>query len=311
MRRRLKLTDLEALKQRGSMAGETSKSPNSTEPTSTNGDGKTLSAGKSEQPEVLDETLQSSNPTEPTSANSNGETLFTVKSEQPEVPDETLQSSNPTEPISTNGNSEQLEVPDETWNPESLGEYAKVEEEWIGKFHKQMAIHVWRLGKALTIAKGKVKAGEWKSSKNWCDFLKRYKVSVSSDWRAQELYSRCPDEKPLAGMSITKAYQTLGLLKEPEGESPENPATPKAGKKKDDLPPPPKEDPKTLTMFLAAVEQRLELFFDDSAFIDQDKKESPEHVRELIDHVITQLQKMKEMLPKQETKQKQGKGKAK
>ena len=234
--------------------------------------------------------LQSPNPTEPASANGNGKTLSTVKSLE-------------------------LEIPDETWQAEALGEYAQAEEKHLRFHNKQMAVHIHRLGHALTIAKAKVEKGEWVGSTNWCDFLKRYKVPVTSDWRARGLYSRCPDEKKVAGMGITKAYRKFGLLAPPKGEeSPEVPAATtsgKAGKKEDEVPPPPKEDAKTLTMFLAQVLQRLEIYRDEAAFIDQDTNESPEHVRSLIDQVVAQLQQMKEMLPKQEIPQKQGKRKPK
>jgi hypothetical protein len=231
--------------------------------------------------------LQPRKPTEPASKNGNGKLLFTVKR-----------------------NSEQLEVADETWDVDRLGEFAKVEEEHVQQLGKQMAGCVWRLGKALKIAKEKVKAGEWKSSKAWCDFLKRYKVSVASDWRARTLFECCPDQKKAARMGITEAYRKFGLLAPPKKDEPEQPpVAPKAQKKEDDPPPPPKEDSTTLTMFLARVLQRLDIFFDEAAFVDQDKHESPDHVRDLIDQVAARLQKMKEMLPKQEVGQKQKKAK--
>jgi hypothetical protein len=240
----------------------------------------------------------------------NGDLADALK-ERGRISVEALQPSKPTETASTNGNgngnslvtvkSEQPENPEPDWSVEMLGEFARVEVKHIRFINKQMAVHVWRLGKALALAKAKVEKGEWKGSTNWCDFLKRYKVSVSSDWRARELYVRCPVEKTAKRLGITEAYRKFGLLKKPEGESPEKPTAPKPGerqKKEDDVPPPPKEDPNTLTMFLAVVLQRLEFYRDEAAFVDQDKKESPEHVGDLIDQVVAMLQKMKEMLPK-------------
>ena len=227
------------------------------------------------------EALQPSNPTKPasTNGNGNGTTLFTVKSEEPENP----------EP---------------NWSVERLGEFAQVEEKHIRFIGKQMAVHVWRLGKALAIAKAKVEKGEWKGSQNWCDFLKRYRVSVSSDWRARMLFDRCPEEKKAKRLGITQAYRKFGLLKDEPPKPRPKPDKPTTDKPTD--PPPPKEDPKTLTMFLAQVLQRLELYRDEAAFLDQDKKESPEHVGDLIDQIVGLLQKMKEMLPKPH----QGNGKA-
>jgi hypothetical protein len=64
-------------------------------------------------------------------------------------------------------------------------------------------------------------------------------------------------------------------------------------------------------MFLSQVLQRLEIYRDEAAFIDQDKNESPDHVRSLIDEVVGTLQKMKEMLPAEKTAKKSAKKKAK
>ena len=225
------------------------------------------------------EALQPSKPTAGTSANGNGKPLFTVKSDDEEVPDE-------------------------TWQAEALGEYAKVKQEYILSLDKRMAIHVWRLGKALSLAKEKVEKGEWKGSTNWCDFLKRYKVSIASDWRARELHARCPEEKKAKGMGITEAYRKFGLLKDEPPKPSSKPKNPT--KDEPSEPPPPKEPSNTLTMFLAVVLQRLEFYRDEAAFLDQDKKESPEHVGDLIDQVVARLQEIKEMLPKPH----QGNGKA-
>jgi hypothetical protein len=200
--------------------------------------------------------------------------------------------------------SEQVEVPDDTWQVEALGEYAQVEQKHFRLRNKQMAVHIHRLGHVLTIAKAKVEKGEWVGSKNWCDFLNRYKVPVTSDWRARGLYSSCPDEKKMAGLGITKAYHKFGFLAPPKrGEGSDVPDALDSGKNKPttdpkpDDPPPPKEDQKTLTMFLAKVLQWLEIYRDEAAFLDQDKKESPEHLRDLIDQVIVVLQQMKGSLP--------------
>ena len=104
-----------------------------------------------------------------------------------------------------------------------------------------------------------------------------------------------------AGLGITKAYHKYGLARRTSRRSPgwsdsqKKPTTPKPPKP--DEPPPPKEDQKTLTMFLAKVLQRLEFYRDEAAFLDQDKKESPEHLRNLIKETVALLLKRRRCCP--------------
>ena len=232
------------------------------------------------------ETAQPPKATETAPKNGKGKTLSTVESEQ-------------------------LEVPDETWDVDRLGEFAQGQENFIRLWEKRQSVHVHRQGHALSVAKAKVDAGEWKGSKHWSDFLKRYKIPVTSDWRVRTLYERCPDEKTVKKLGITEAYREFGLLAWKDDEPAA--ATPKPGgkeQKKVEPPPPPKEDPKTIAMFLSQVLQRLEFFFDEPAFIDQDK-EAPDHVRSLIDETISKLRQMREMLPVEKPAKKTVKKKAK
>ena len=197
----------------------------------------------------------------------------------------------------SNVKSDQLEVPDETWDADRLGEFAHGEEKTIRLWDKRLAVHVHRLGHALCIAKKKVEEGKWKSSKKWGDFLKRYKISTTSDWRARGLFDATGgDEKKVAGLGITKAYRKYDLLAPPKTETPNPVASQKTkGNKKDETPPPPKEDTTTLTSFVAQVVLRPEYFVDEAAFLDK-KKESPEHCCQLIEQAIAILAKVKEML---------------
>ena len=253
----------------------------------------------------------------------NGDAVLKAFSQPGDMANLASESQKPVSRFGKNGNgkppstvkSDELELPEPDWSVERLGDFAQVAEKYLRFHNKQMAVHIHRLGHALTIAKTKIENGEWVGSKNWCDFLKRYRVPVTSDWRARGLYSRCPDEKKVAGLGITKAYRKFGLLTPPKRDEDKDakessdsgktkpttdpdPMKPKPTTDPDPTkPPPPKENSKTLTMFLAQVWQRLEFYRDEAAFIDQDKKESPEHLRDLINQVVALLHEIEGTLP--------------
>jgi hypothetical protein len=103
------------------------------------------------------------------------------------------------------------ETPNDQWSLSELSRLIKSEQDTIQSFARKMAVHVHRLGHALTLANGKVSRGKW------AKFLKRHRISVSSDNRARAIYSFFSSEADLEGLTITQAYRKADI---PLGNNP-------------------------------------------------------------------------------------------
>lgn len=94
--------------------------------------------------------------------------------------------------------------PDEQWSLPRLGEFCS----WG---HKKLAVHAWRFGHALNLAREKQKQGEWQTWKQ------QYVPGLghSSEHRYRTL-ARSLTEESLEGMGLTEAYRLLELTGAPE-----------------------------------------------------------------------------------------------
>ena len=108
-------------------------------------------------------------------------------------------------------------VPSANWTPDQLGKYAKYQDEQGQIIGRQLAVHRFRQGHALTLAKERIEKEQGYG--HWGLYLKEHGISTSSDDRARKLYAAAGTEEALAGMQITEAYQTFGVEK-PKAEEP-------------------------------------------------------------------------------------------
>jgi hypothetical protein len=95
------------------------------------------------------------------------------------------------------------QIPTTAWSPEKLGEYCLLA-------NQRMADEAWRIGRALIIAKSKLKHGEWLA------WLKRYCPTLSAATRSR--YRRLAEqfgEADLQGVGLVEAYRRAGLVKSP------------------------------------------------------------------------------------------------
>ena len=103
-----------------------------------------------------------------------------------------------------------MDRPDPSWTADELGEFAKCHDDACAGLGRQMAIHRYQQGYALTLARKKVSHGAWGI------FLEEHGISSSSDGRARKLYKEAKSENELDGMTIDDAYKRYGIEKPPK-----------------------------------------------------------------------------------------------
>ena len=82
-----------------------------------------------------------------------------------------------------------MELPEAAWTSDQLGKFAKRCDSKCSGLGKKMAIHRYREGHALELAKEKV------PPRRWGRFLRKHGISRSSDARARKLYSEVESEE--------------------------------------------------------------------------------------------------------------------
>ncbi|NQU22453.1 MAG: hypothetical protein HQ567_14345 [Candidatus Nealsonbacteria bacterium] len=192
-------------------------------------------------------------------------------------------------------NGHEFTVPDPSWDIDTLGQYARQQEQILRQRHQRMAIDIYLLGQALHTAKEKIRRGDGYG--NWGKFLDEYDISPSSDARARKLFKFVDTPNDLDGMSITAAYVNYGVAKprqkaDPdsasttESQEPKNPkdstpgapesSKPRADDKAADTEaadaPPEKENTNSPLSVLIKVQQRLEYLIEDARQCDWDKE---------------------------------------
>ena len=95
--------------------------------------------------------------------------------------------------------------PDKAWTPNKLGQYAAEQNEQLKLVNRRLAIHVYRLGQALILAKAKTKHGKWGG------FLRKYRISHATWIRAKQLAERAT-EADLRKVGLTESYVKFGIL---------------------------------------------------------------------------------------------------
>ena len=103
-----------------------------------------------------------------------------------------------------------MDRPDPNWAADELGECAKRHDDACAGLGRQMAIHRYQQGHALTLARKTVPHG------GWGIFLEEHGISSSNDDRARRLYREVKSEKELDGMTITDAYRRYRIEKPPK-----------------------------------------------------------------------------------------------
>ena len=108
------------------------------------------------------------------------------------------------------------DMPDDSWSDEELMDYAKHQAEQIQTLKRTVAIHVYRLGMALSFYRERhLDHGDWEG------FLKNQGLSVPTAWRAVQLFKRAKSEAEVVDLGITEAYIHFKILQKAKKEKPE------------------------------------------------------------------------------------------
>jgi hypothetical protein len=106
--------------------------------------------------------------------------------------------------------------PDPTWTIDQLNDYERHHYEQFIMLGKRKAVHLYRLGEALMIAKGKCEHGEWGK------YLKSLGISEATASRARALVKLATSIEAVTELGITEAYIEYGILKSNDAESDED-----------------------------------------------------------------------------------------
>ena len=104
--------------------------------------------------------------------------------------------------------------PDESWDLDQLGRYAEIglseadrlQRESI-QLGRRSTVQIFRVGRALSIARQKVPWGEWE---RW---LTTHNIKKTSAWEAIELYERAGSEEAIANLTPSEAKRRYGIAK--------------------------------------------------------------------------------------------------
>lgn len=95
--------------------------------------------------------------------------------------------------------------PDSSWSLEQLKPRITQENNSVESYRRKTAIHTYRLGRLLTLAKSQIPHGEW------AKFLEEMGISIATDNRARTLFDLIDSEDELKGLTITEAYEKAGI----------------------------------------------------------------------------------------------------
>ena len=108
-------------------------------------------------------------------------------------------------PVDTGVTVNKPTIPDSSWSLEQLKVFARTEHDALLGYAKKTALHTFRLGQALSLAKSKAKHGEWG------DFLSDVGISVATDHRARKLFEFFKSIEEVEGLAISEAYEQSGI----------------------------------------------------------------------------------------------------
>jgi hypothetical protein len=131
---------------------------------------------------------------------------------------------NPTQAIPAGPQSEL--VPDESWDLDRLGTYAatglseasRLERESI-QLGRRSTIQIFRAGRALSIARRRVKSESWGE---WGRWLKEHNLKRTTAWEAIQLYERAGSEEAIANLTPSQAKKRYGIGTPPRVDTEES-----------------------------------------------------------------------------------------
>lgn len=107
-------------------------------------------------------------------------------------------------------------VPDDSWDLDRLGFYSGTRLNEAKRLHGEMiqlgrrsTVQIFRAGHALSIARQKVKWGQWD---RW---LKEHNIKRTTAWEAIQLYERAGSEEAIRNLTWAQAKRRYGITKSP------------------------------------------------------------------------------------------------
>jgi hypothetical protein len=121
----------------------------------------------------------------------------------------------PTRAIPVAPQSESL--PDDSWDLERLARYAKTGLDEANRLDREAmvigrrsTVEIFRVGRALSIARRKVKTEKWG---DWGRWLTEHEIKRTTAWEAVELFERAGSEEAIANLTASQAKKKYGITR--------------------------------------------------------------------------------------------------
>ncbi len=113
-------------------------------------------------------------------------------------------------------------MPDDSWNLDRLARYAtsglaeaaRLDHEAI-QIGRRSTVQIFRSGRALSIARQRLKAEGWG---RWGRWLEEHGIKRTSAWEAAELFERAKSEAQVHKLTLSEAKIRFGITKTPNEE---------------------------------------------------------------------------------------------
>jgi hypothetical protein len=113
-------------------------------------------------------------------------------------------------------------IPDDTWDLDHLGSYAcaglseadRLEGESL-QLRRRSTVEVYRAGRAISIARKKVKAQKWGE---WGQWLAQHNLARTTAWEAAALYERAESEDAIRNLTRDQAKKKYNITRDQNGK---------------------------------------------------------------------------------------------
>jgi hypothetical protein len=117
-------------------------------------------------------------------------------------------------------------VPDDTWDLDRLGNYARTGLDEADRLQRESlqlgrrsTVQIFRAGRAISIARKKVKAAKWGE---WGQWLAQHGLKRTTAWEAAALFERAGSEEAIKNLTPDQAKRKYNITRDRQNGKPKN-----------------------------------------------------------------------------------------